>query len=328
MASFLANAVRKLNRATIDFPRSLEEHATYDRSVQRAMNVIPFLYFFLLYWAFNVTSMWLRRPLFSPEEFDARWPVSWLTLFSFEHAVLIMCCMLLAGALIGSIFFTRRIGRVIAFVAFFQFHAFLSSFGAPEHAMLVWIYPLFFIIFLPDIWHKQETTLLERKTFLIAFFGAQVYTGVIYFLAGLGKVTDGISNLLAGTGNFLAPDAFALHISFWLDSTSSTSVLGPFIVAHPFVGWPLFLFMLYMQVFTLWAVFRPSLHRVWGALLISFHIATFLTMDIVFINNIFLLAALFLNSPFERAETSWRERAMDLPLFGLLLKRILVERSA
>lgn len=317
---------RRLNAATIDFPRSIEAFADDTRALERAMSVVPFLYFYLLYLAFGAASQWLRAPLFPEEQLALRWPVAWLQLFSFDTAVTVMALGFLASMLVGAVFFSRRGARIIAFVGFFQYHAFLSSFGAPEHAMLVWFYPLFFIIFLPDIWRERETTLAERKLFLMAFFAAQIYSGVIYFLAGLGKVLGGISLLASGAGNFLAYDAFALHIAYWLGNTSSSSTFGPLVIEYPLLGWPLFLFMLYMQVFTIWAIFRPSLHRVWGALLISFHIATFLTMDILFINNIFLLAALFLNSPFEKPGTSWRERAGDLPLLGLLFRPYLARR--
>lgn len=319
----LVRHLARLNAATIDYPHSFEAFARDNRAVERAMSIVPYLYFFLLFVAFSTTSQWFRSAPYAPEKFDPIWPVRWLEQFPFDAAVDIVCLMFLAGMLTGAVFFSRRVARIIAFLSFWQFHAFLSSFGTFEHATVVWFYPLLFLTFLPDIWRTFEPTVAQKKTFLLAFFGAQAYTGIVYFLAGLGKVWDGVADLFAGNGNFLSPDAFALHISYWLDNTGSTSVLGPLVVENPFVGWPFFLFMLYMQICTLWAVFRPTLHRVWGALLISFHIATFLTMNILFINSIFLLAALFLNSPFERPETTWRERMRDLPIFGLILRRFI-----
>lgn len=312
--------VQWVNSKTINYPQAIEEYARDTRAVERAMSVVPYLFFFLLFTAFSATAQWFSRPPFSSALFDPRITIFWAGYVSFDTAVHIACGLFLVGSCMGSLFFNRRWARALAFFGLFQYHAFMSSFGAPEHNLLVFVYPLLFCIFLPDIWRKKETTQLERKKFLVGFIGIQVYIGLIYSLAGLSKLVRGTQALVHGTANFLAPDAFALHIANWLPSTGGDSLFGPFIVAHPYVGWPLFLGMLYFQFFTLVAVFRPALHWMWGVFLISFYILNYFTMNIFYVDTFFLIAALFLNSPFEKGFT-WRERCGAMPLIGLLFRR-------
>lgn len=322
------SALAKLNRATVDYPKAIEAYAHDDRALEKALALVPYLYFFLLYKAFSLAAQWKFSPSYSADRFHPIWPVAWLSYFDFAQAVIIIPGLFLLGMTLASFFFSHRIARIFAFLTLFQYHAFVSSFGAPDHTIFVWIYPLLFLIFLPDLWKKEKPTFLEKKKFLVGFLGVQIYIGVIYSLAGLGKVVRGLEQLLAGQANFLSPDAFALHIANWLPNLGSESLLGPFIIWHPLVGWPLFLGMLYFQVFTLFAIFRPALHWLWGIFLILFYIFNFLTMDIVFVDTFFLIAALLLNSPFSPPRVSLRDTLCDLPIFGIAFRSIAGARGS
>jgi len=314
--------LKRVNAKTIDYPARIEAYAHDDRVLNRALGIIPFLYFFLLFESFRIAANWKLASPLSESRFHPIWTIGWASYVSFDHVVALICGLFLVGMLIGSLFYMHRAARVIAFLALFEYHAFMSSFGAPEHNIVSFIYPLLFCIFLPDVWEKKETTFLERKTFLIGFIGIQTYLGLIYSLAGIGKVVRGIEQLISGQANFLSPDAFALHIAYWLPATGSDSLFGPYIVAHPLAGWPLFLGTLYFQVFTLWAIFKPSLHWIWGVFLVSFYILNFLIMNIFFVDVFFLIAALFLYSPFDAVQIRWKDRLADLPLFGPLFRLI------
>ncbi len=317
----IRNALRTLNDRTLRYPQSIERYANDARTLEKALVLVPCLYFYLLFQAFVNFAQWSTRAPLNPEKFQPLLPIAWLSGVSFENVALIIYGTVLVGMIIASVFFAKRWARIVAFLVFWQFHTFLNSFGQWEHNTLVWLYPLFFLIFLPDVWNKMNPTTMERKSFLIGFVGVQMYLGLVYSLAGLGKIYRGVFQLIAGQANFLSPDAFALHIANWLPTIGSNSLLGPFFIAHPYAGWPLFLIHLYFQLFTLWAIFRPSLHRIWGIVLICFHITTYLTMNILFIDSIFLLAVLLINSPFERPDTTWRERLSELPIFGWVLQR-------
>jgi hypothetical protein len=68
--------------------------------------------------------------------------------------------------------------------------------------------------------------------------------------------------------------------------------------------------------------FRPRAHRLWGVLLIAYHIGNFLVINIPFSGHIFLWALLLLASPFVPARTSIREAVSNLPLVDAVVRRI------
>ena len=84
------------------------------------------------------------------------------------------------------------------------------------------------------------------------------------------------------------------------------SIFGPILVNNPWVGWPIHLLVIYVEVVAILIIFRPELHRVWGVMLVLFHVGTFLPsrppaaalLGIPFSRHMIVLALLFLLSPF------------------------------
>jgi hypothetical protein len=73
-------------------------------------------------------------------------------------------------------------------------------------------------------------------------------------------------------------------------------------------------------LFSLIVVFRPSLHRLWGFMLLTFHFGVFLLMDISFELQPLVLSVLFLFSPFAPERTNWRHTCRQLPILALILR--------
>ena len=119
-----------------------------------------------------------------------------------------------------------------------------------------------------------------------------------------------------------ARDALARQIVDQLLRTNSTSLLGPFFIEHPFLGWPLNLGAVYLELFAFVSVFRFSLHRFWGVTLILFHLGTYLMMKVSFHINILLLGLFFVYSPFALPRNSWRVILYDLPLVGWISEKL------
>ena len=139
-------------------------------------------------------------------------------------------------------------------------------------------------------------------------------------MSGFGKVYGTLTQFYHGQMTAFSPDAFAYHIAFWLPRIQTETVLGPFLIAHPWVGWPLFVGNIYLQFFAITAAFRPSLQKLWAVGLIFFHIGTFVTMYISFMPPILLLLLLFFNSPFREKHTTWKSIVLDLPIFSILYR--------
>ena len=70
-----------------------------------------------------------------------------------------------------------------------------------------------------------------------------------------------IEQLLRGKTSYLSPQSFAQQIANKLLADQSTSLLGPWLIDHYWLGWPLILVALYFEFSALWVVFRPSLHQ-------------------------------------------------------------------
>ena len=102
-----------------------------------------------------------------------------------------------------------------------------------------------------------------------------------------------------------------------------TNTIGTFIVTYPLVGWLLYLGAIYLQLFAVVAAFRPALHRVWGMVLIGFHLMSALTFAIGFPRNVLLLALFLVGSPFVEGKPSWRTVLTQLPVIGWGVQRLL-----
>jgi hypothetical protein len=141
-------------------------------------------------------------------------------------------------------------------------------------------------------------------------------------MSGLGKIAGAIYQSSAGQSSAFTHGALAVITANRLVETNSQSLFGPWLIEHPAMGDLLLWGDIYLQFFSFWVAFRPSLHKVWALALILFHLASYLFLTISFAPNALLLALLFFNSPFARETENWRDALADLPLFGRLFSRI------
>ena len=303
------------------FPFSIESFAARGKPFTKAKTIVQFFYYFLAFQALVVING--GKFLSQEENFSPVWSIPWANHLSLATTANIVQFFFLISAFIGAFFFQNRIARIFVFLGIFQLNALLSSVLRADHHWYPWLYVSFLLIFLPDAWAGKAHSLQVRKKFLLVFFSAQAVTLFIYSMAGLGKIQGAISQYFAGQTHAFAPEALALHIAYWLRNIDSTSLLGSFFVEHVIVGWPLFLGMIYLQFFSLWIAFKPSLHKIWAFGLIFMHTGIYLTMDMLFFPTALLLIFLFFDSPFKKHDTSWRETVGDLPIFGWMLRRIL-----
>ena len=120
-----------------------------------------------------------------------------------------------------------------------------------------------------------------------------------------------------GQATLFSPDAGVLHITTMLNRMQEPSLLGPLIVNYPLLGWIPLLLIVYLQFFSFVVAFRPSLHRVWAAALILFHVGTDLTGLSVFVAPSALFLVFLLGSPFQISK-SVRRTILDLPGVSLI----------
>jgi hypothetical protein len=248
------------------------------------------------------------------------WPVYWLRMVPLQAGVLGILIGYLVAALLGAFFSHRRWARSLAFLGLLEFVAMDNSFGKINHAHHLWVLTTFLLMFLPNVGDAARDR-ATRQRFLTVFWACQAITLLTYTMSGLGKVVGAVYQACAGQNNILMPSGLATLIASRLLQTGSTSWWGPWLITHPWYGWPLGLASIYLELFAFWIAFRPSLLRWWAAGLILFHIVVFLCMAVGFIPVVLLLGLLFLAAPPCQEERSTLGAARQLPLLSFVLRR-------
>lgn len=311
-------------RDSIRFP-SLTALSVQAQVMARAEVMVAFYYSLFLFAAFfYATSDVMNRPNFEP-----LWTIGWANYFDYATVVYLVFAFILAAGIAGALFYRHRTIRVLVFLSMLEAHAFESSFGSPNHQWYLWVYSSLIFVFLPDIWTREGR---ERKdanrVFLLCIWCAQAVAMMVYTLAGYHKLYATAVQWWAGQVNGFSIDAFAYQIADWLPRLQAQALLGPYIIAHPTVGWLPYVAIQFIQFFSLWAMVRLGLQRVWAVVLIVFHIATYFTMGVSFHPLVLALIALFMYSPFVKEEYSLREFFLDLPVIGQVGEWWLRRRAA
>jgi len=283
---------------------------------EKARALIPFVYYFLFFILFTHLEGLDHLIAQGGQNFAPLFPLFWATNLPFSTTATIVLSFSTVAALGAAFAPLSRIARGLAFFGFFEYHAFLNSFGSPEHQLDHWLWISFILIFLPKLAHDAPKD--ERKKFSLVVWTVQAYLLLTYSMAGIGKLIYLGIQFAHHQSNALSLDAGALYIASQLNLMGERTPLGPFIVDHPWIAWLPFLALLELQTFAFVAAFRPRLHRLWGLCLILFHLGTFFTMRAVFVAPSALLMVLLLASPFA-PKASLRETIGEIPLFGRAL---------
>jgi len=290
--------------------------------------LVRFFYLLTLYTVLNALYInavfWVHAKSISP-----LWPIAWVSLSS--HYPQIIYTIVL-GTLISNImvfcFPEKRLYRFLFSLTFFGFAALANSFGKINHGYHAMIIIAFLFLFLPkDPWSSLETSISKRQYFLAIIWAAQLLFLLFYTMSGLHKLYALINQIRFAPISALHPQALAYQTAWRLLMTNEESLLGSLLIKHAFLGWPLYLGAIGLEVFAVVAAFRPALHRLWGIGLMTLHIGTGLLMNVTFLEHV-LLAGLFLvYSPFRPRRHTLANVGYALPLIGDLLRFVVDKRG-
>lgn len=306
---------KKLKAASLRFDKMIE-----DGNADIAKRLVPFLYYFMFYIAFSKLEG-LNHMIAHPQQLYPRFPLFWAEGLNYATVVSTIFVTFVFTSLIGSFFYKHFLARLLAFLGMLQFHAYNSSFGAPNHQWDIWLWVAFIFVFFPNIW-KESLSNERRKKFLMIFWITQAFVLMTYTMSGIGKLLGSYDALRAGQPHAFSQDAAALHISSLLISMQETTILGPAIVKNPILGWFPFVAVIYLQFFSFFIAFKPKLHRLWSLGLVLFHIGTYLSMRAIFVSPVAVLMILFFSSPFQSQKTSLQQTLLDLPIFGWTIRML------
>ncbi|MEO1086434.1 MAG: hypothetical protein AAFY88_19550, partial [Acidobacteriota bacterium] len=130
-----------------------------------------------------------------------------------------------------------------------------------------------------------------------------------------------------GEVGWFSPSGFAYLTADRLGQLASESVLGPLVIESNLVGAPLLYGGLYVELFSLAVLFRPSVHRFWGLGITAIHLGSVLVLGFGFVGNVLLAGVLLIAAPtvtgtaqtgrLRWLATLWR-RLRQLPLLALV----------
>ncbi len=286
-----------------------------------AQALIASYYAILFFFAVGEIFSWPET--LSATSLTPRWPVAWLRLTGTETGIAAILGLRLAGALLGLTLSRHRWVRILVFASLLEHMALKLSFGAVNHGDHLGVLVAFVLIFLPAGW--EGTGRVDRgvrAATLLVFSGVQALILLTYSMAGAWKAGGILEQWIRGQGvTYLHPQGLAYQIAAKMIEDEAPSLFGPWMVEHPWAGWLPGIAVIYLEVFALWVVARPSLHRAWGLGLALFHLASHLTLGVGFPQNILWLSLFLWLSPFRPSAPAWRRTAGDLPLFGRWFRR-------
>jgi hypothetical protein len=286
----------------------------------RARMLVRAFYAFTAFLSIQMLPDWSGQ--FERGDLFPLWPVAWLPWVPHNTGILIVLGLHLMGPLLAMLRSDLRWTRILCFLGFLEWNAFNNSFGKIGHSLHLVVLLSFLWIFLPKNWHRVAPGRDIQIRTLHGIWGAQAVILLTYTMAGLVKVVAGLYQLSTGQVSVFHPQALAWHTAQRLWQTNSSAVCGEWLVLHPWVGWPLMLGTVYLELFSFWILFRPQWQKIWAAVLILFHIGSYFTMTIIFPQNCFFLGLFFVQPLFLNRAFVWREDWKTLPLVDGVVRRI------
>ncbi len=264
----------------------------------------------------------------SADRFEFLWPLAWVKQVPLETAGDILANLYVVAGFAGIFLWRFLVVRLLVCIALLQWAAFASSFGAIHHGNHEWFWLSVCFLFLPGgskaaLGNSRE----GRIRFLYAFSVAPGLILLFYTLSGFYKVQAGAIALVNGQFGGLAPEAMAQTLARRALETGSEPMWAEVIINYPILGWPLYLGLYFVELVAIYILFRPSLHRIWGGILIAFHIGTLTFMDIVFPYHVLINGLLFVMSPFHPRQFVWQDALRAVPFLGWIFARFIGPRE-
>jgi hypothetical protein len=322
IAPGLHRLTRRLRRDMGGEPQAVEmPFARIDAAFSRARIIVKFYYLFSAYISYLAAES-LHRMAEQTEEWDFVWPVRWLAALPIETTIDWLTLASFLTSLLAFQFPGQRLFRILFAAAFLCIAALSCSEGGINHPYHAWFWIAVCLIFLPSVSNGKPSR-LARMAYLTTIAACQALLMSFCSLAGMWKTLTGIEALVAGRVGSLSPGGLSSTLADRILQTGTSPLLAHAVIDHVWLAWPMFLILIYAQLFAIFVAFRPQLHVVWGYLLIGFHLGTWLLMEIIFPQHVLFLALFFVLSPFRPDRTTPYDILISLPVFGPAFRRVL-----
>lgn len=251
---------------------------------------------------------------------DRLWPLFWADGRGAELAPQALTYLFLAAGIAGLLFWRHPLARILVSAAVLMQAAVANTHGgALSHGVHEWFWVSVCMWFLP---RGPATDRHGRIAFLYAFGMAPAVILFFYSMSGVYKVAYALLAFFEGEVGGFAPQAMAVTLARRAVVAGADPLWADVVINNPLVGWPLYMFLYYVEVVALIVLFRPALIPVWGVILILFHFGTLLFMGIVFSSHVILNGLFLVLYPQPRGGFDLRRALMETPGFGGLFGRV------
>ena len=243
------------------------------------------------------------------------WPLTWAEHLDAQTAVRVLGIAGFIAALLASMLPGSRIARALFALLFLGLAAVPNSLGAVNHGYHAWFWIGFCLILLPS-GTEREVSRATKMAFLSVISTLQALLLLFYSLSGTWKVVEGFAAWRAGIEGNFSYMGFSRVLANRVVETGTSPPLADVFINNPWLAWPCFMVVIYIQMVSVLIAFRPALHVAWGYLLILFHFDTWLLMEIPFPLHVLFLVLFFVLSPFRPESAKISAMVHDLPIFS------------
>ena len=298
--------------------------ANVTESVVKAQTLVRCFYAAMLYVAFTQLQRW--EYFESLRALNPIWLVRWVDLLPWEVSLRLILFLFVIGAFAAVIFAEHTWARFLAFLGCIEFYGLYYSFHAISHRDHLFVLAAFMLIFLsrkPD----RDASAEAKQDYLLSFFGVQALILLTYTMAGLVKIAISINSALEGNGTIFEPQHLAGVVLAVQADTAHETLLGPYLMMFPWLGFLLFLTVIFAEVFAFYVAFRPSLHRPYGFFMAGMHIGIATTLGLFFATHLLTVALFLIASPFVPTTFRFWATVHDLPMIGPFISALRLKRG-
>ena len=276
---------------------------------QQALLLVKIFYFFLFFASTQSFSQFYQVPSWHQMQraesmFQPIWSIFWITYLPWKMAVngvLLFFITTSFAAVLNAVHY--RWIRIATFIALLQYVSLNSSFGKVDHYLHAFIAVAFLFIFLPN----HTTKSARRQThFLQLFWGCQLWLLTAYSSSGLFKFLGIGVQLLKGEIHAFHPEALARNVAKGNLNFGNRMFFDTWLLDSP--SWLFSAVQLagyFLELTSIFIIFYPHLHRVWGLLLLGLHAGILLTVGPDFTLHMLVVAILLVSSPFHTPVQDW-----------------------
>lgn len=307
--------ISRLRRAAGGANRQSTSWSSHRRMADQAWLLVQCFYLVCLALQYGIFNHTLKA-LDNLDADVALWPVAWAAPYVGDRAASVFIVFTFSVGLLAVFAPRYRSVRCLAALSALFHAALLNSSGSISHSWheMVWIAAM--LCLLPS--NKAEGRSADVQSILVV---ASVCLMILFFysLSGAYKFAYAIGAAVQGEFGGFSPFAMAHTVARRAMQTLSAPPLADLIVYNPWLGWPLYLSTYYIELFAILIAFRPRLIRLWGVLLIAFHLGTAAFLNIAFPQHVIWNGLFMVMAPHARVGELGTVLS-ELPLLGYFFR--------